>query len=383
MPENDTALTDLPQISSAVAGVLRQVWGRDIRIAGTELVREGGRNLVARCTLVPDDAPLRSVVAKVLRRDVSLGLTDWACLRFLGRWSHTAQLAPRLIGGDTETRMFVMEDLGGSGSFESVLHAGTPDSVRATAVALAEQTARLQGNTAHAEGAFLDECHSLGGAQVHARVEGAERWRAALPRVHAWLDAVGVPTLPGFREAIENVAVTYAEPGEWLAFTHGDPAPTNNHVTGGPSTDVRLLDFEYGGYRHALYDISAWCALCPLPEELEAVMRTSYRATLAEYLPIARDVTAFHQAWATVVAYRALAILTWIPLSVLEENHTRVGEWTARESLICTAERLRDGTLGVAGLEPIAEAGEALATAFRRRWSEYGEVRPTWGYEAA
>ena len=47
----------------------------------------------------------------------------------------------------------------------------------------------------------------------------------------------------------------FGEPGPFLAFTHGDPAPTNNHVAG---DEVRLLDFEYGGFRHALYDITAW-----------------------------------------------------------------------------------------------------------------------------
>src|SRR5436190_1655680 len=63
----------------------------------------------------------------------------------------------------------------------------------------------------------------------------------------------------------------------WRTFTHGDPAPTNCLTRGGTAV---LVDFEFGGFRHALYDLTAWYILCPLPEELVEEMSDGYRNEL-------------------------------------------------------------------------------------------------------
>ena len=53
-------------------------------------------------------------------------------------------------------------------------------------------------------------------------------------------------SLPGPQEDLEQVARELADPGPFLAFTHGDMAPSNTLFTReGPC----LLDFEYGGMR--------------------------------------------------------------------------------------------------------------------------------------
>jgi hypothetical protein len=113
-------------------------------------------------------------------------------------------------------------------------------------------------------------------------------------------------------------------------------------------------------------------------------MREAYRQELASTFAPARDDGQFSAAWASLVAYRALAILTWIPLSTLREDQSRVGRWTARQSLIATAERLHAATRGVPALAPLAGLGAALARVLRRRWPELGRgvrVTPVWGYE--
>ena len=116
-------------------------------------------------------------------------------------------------------------------------------------------------------------------------------------------------------------------------FTHGDPAPTNNHVVGGR---VTLLDFEYGGFRHALYDMTGWDTLCPLPGPVVRSMRSAYRAAMAregsatDLAGVAADDGAFDDAWATMSAYRAVAILGWLGPGVLRENRPWVGACGAR-----------------------------------------------------
>jgi thiamine kinase-like enzyme len=417
------AQAQVDDIAAAALPVLRRslgpVLGSRLSILRAEVVREGGRNLVVRCRVphpaadavaydgaVPDveaaasaaSAPT-SFVVKHLLPGQDLGFADWACLQFLAGVPGAATVVPRLIGGDAARRVFIMEDLGGSRSLDDVLQRGTPDDVVRAAAGVARATARLNGATVGQEGAFVAACARQPDTPVHHRHAEADRWLAALPRIATWIEAAGTSLPPDFHASAEHVATVYREPGDWLTFTHGDPAPTNTHLrptdegaTGPPGDTVppgdgdrvRLLDFEYGGYRHALYDITAWWALCPLPPDVEGAMRAAYRDQLALTHAPARDAHAFHRQWATLVAYRALAAISWVPLSALERDHEQVGSWTARQSLIARAERLHEAARDVAALAPLAAAGRALARGLRARWPEYAgntRVLPEWGYE--
>jgi hypothetical protein len=190
-----------------------------------------------------------------------------------------------------------------------------------------------------------------------------------------------VPT--GLDPALQSVSRAFTAPGPWLAFTHGDPAPTNNHVVGGR---VTLLDFEYGGFRHALYDMTGWDTLCPLPEPVVGAMRAAYRASLArdgggsELASAAADDAAFDGAWAAMSAYRAVAILGWLGPGVLRENRSWVGAWTARAALLAVTERLPALLADAAPLAPLCEAAIALAAALRSRGPEFDgqPIAPRW-----
>ena len=388
-PSGSVTQQVLDEIAAGAASILSAVTGAAIRPNGAALVRMGGRNVVVRCGIEGAPDGMRSVIAKQLLPGQDLGFTDWACLRFLLGVPGAAQLAPVVLGGDAERRLFLMQDLRDTLSAEQnrtldgALRYGTPETATRAAIAVARVTARLHAATLGTrwERAYLRACGGLPKTEVHQRDAEARRWVANLPKAVAWLHAAGAVTPAGLLDCTQRVAATYGDPGAWLAFTHGDPAPTNTYL--GPTGDsVRLLDFEYGGYHHALYDITAWWVLCPLPETLERTLRRAYKDTLAEVLPAALDDGCFLMEWATLVAYRALAILSWIPLNVLKEDHARVDEWTARQSLIATAERLQAATAGVPELGAIAAFAASLARGLRARWPEYaqGDVLPRWGY---
>ncbi|MDQ3703154.1 MAG: hypothetical protein M3442_19885, partial [Chloroflexota bacterium] len=211
----------------------------------------------------------------------------------------------------------------------------------------------------------------------------------------------------GFLDACRWVGHTYAEPGPFLTFTHGDPAPSNNHVAlqgqvrfdhsaagldtkrtaddhvapqGPQGLAVRLLDFEYGAFRHALYDLTAWDVLCPLPERIVGAMRRVYRTALATRLPAASDAATFRTAWGAMVAFRGLAILSWISHADGDADRPRVGDWTARESVLAVAGRVRQATAGEAQLVPVNQMATGLEEGLRRRWPEYQgrDVLPRW-----
>ncbi len=95
------------------------------------------------------------------------------------------------------------------------------------------------------------------------------------------------------------------------------PAPSNNHFT---ASQVRLLDFEYGAFRHVLYDLAAWKILCPLPENPLDEMTAVFRAELSGAYPAIADDSFFKSEWTAICAWRALAVLTWISPAVISDN---------------------------------------------------------------
>jgi thiamine kinase-like enzyme len=169
----------------------------------------------------------------------------------------------------------------------------------------------------------------------------------------------------------------YADPGPYLAFSHGDPAPSNNHLS---HDRARLVDFEYAGYRHALYDLTAWYVLCPLPDAWTAAMELVFRQSAGSDLPAAAlsDDRQFRVAKATMCAYRALAMLTWFPTDLLIDDRAWTPGWSQREALLSTTLRLQRLCAGISALEPLADLGGAMAEKLGARWPELGAGELHW-----
>ena len=374
-----------PETLGAAAATLRRALDLPVSLAAPCLVRQGGRSAVWRCRVrggAQDAGAPPAVIVKTLAPGSPLGLTDLATLGFLGERAATAVLVPRLLGADLEAGVVVLEDLGDTGTLDTRLLADGPRAAanaQRACVALAAQYARLHAAGRGREEAFRDACERVPGALPEGRVVEVTRWLEGLQRVRAWLAAAGCPEPPGLREACAQVAATYATPGAYLTLTHGDPAPTNAHVGRSPEA-VRLLDFEYAAYRHALYDLTAWDVLCPLPPPVVRAMRRRYRARLAPAVPVARDATAFRLAWGTMVTFRALAILSWISVQTVDRDASWVGAWTRREAVLAALSRLEGATSGIEPLAPAAARASALGGRLRALWPEWGadDTAPRW-----
>jgi hypothetical protein len=357
--------------------VARGHLGSGAALTDPELLKDVSRTVVLRCRIVGGGEAPRSLIVKAIRDDEATGYTEWASLAFLNALPTASGLAPRFIGGDVGRRLFLLEDLGAGKTLDDVLRGGTRGEAEAMLGELARQMARLHVTTHGREGEFLGFRGALPGAEGHGRRREAESWRAAHGRIAAWFAATGISAPAEFDRCLERVAARYAEPGEWLAFSHGDPAPSNNYSDG---RSVRLLDFEYGAFRHALYDITAWDVLCPLPAPAIALMRRTFQETLAGGLGAAGDAARFAEEWGVLCAYRALAITSWIDPAVLHANRPFVGVWTARHALLAALGRLHAATAAIDALAPVAQAAELLGRALRGRWTEFGdgEIATAW-----
>ncbi len=143
---------------------------------------------------------------------------------------------------------------------------------------LAACMARLVVGTVGREDIFERLRVGLPGFDGLGRHYEAARWLEGCGKAVQWADALGIPLPRGLDLACKHVAAVYAEPGPYLAFSHGDPAPSNNHLS---YDRVRLVDFEYAGYRHSLYDLTGWYVLCPLPDAWTSAMEQVFRQSSA------------------------------------------------------------------------------------------------------
>ena len=366
------------------ATTVHVVFGPEATVIAAEPLKDWRRNRVARLRLA--GAPVPTVVAKQILADDALGFTDWSSLEYIASAPNAAGVAPRFLGGDVAERIFLMEDLGGARSLDDALRESSRPAALAALDALARVTARLHAATLGDDERWFALRAARPGARPGRAVE-ADLWLdGAAPALGAWLAALGARPPAGLGESLERVADAYARPGRWLAFTHGDPAPTNNHLA--PDGAVRLLDFEYGGPRHALYDLTAWAVLCPLPRDAVAVVRDAYRAASATALPFDAagwDDAPFDDAWAAMAAWRAVAMLGWIGPDALTTDRPWVDAWTRREAALAAADRLRDETASTLSLAPLTAAADTIAGKMRERFPEYAgrETIPFWRALAA
>jgi aminoglycoside/choline kinase family phosphotransferase len=375
--ENLTVSLDASPHREPVLSLLRHCFGPGVHLQCLSLVKDGIRCVVMRAAIQGGPAGVASVILKQVKPEKEpRGMIDWASLAFLTGTRAARGIAPRLYDGAVEHGLFAMEDLGDAPTLDALLRGADPSAARQALRTLAAEYGRMHAETKGREERFR-RCletlpitdrpdFGLEVAQSQARVKHAvEEW--------SWATRRRPPR--DFKRVRRLLYGAIAASSDWRAFTHGDPAPTNCLVAG---DTVHLLDFEYGGFRHALYDLTAWYVLFPLPEELVEEMSECYRNELVQMVAPARDERWYRSVWAMLCAYRALALLSWIPRSVLTDDEPWVEEWTARQAVLCTLDRLARVTAPHPGLQTLGEWGHQVGAELRARWPDTTDLLPAW-----
>jgi hypothetical protein len=113
---------------AAASSVLARHFNAPVALREPRVLKSWNRNVVARCAVRPARLGVASVVVKQITSQPARGYTDWASLSFLTALN-LEHVAPRFYGGDSAGGLFVMEDLGGSGSVEDAM-LGQPPAAR-------------------------------------------------------------------------------------------------------------------------------------------------------------------------------------------------------------------------------------------------------------
>jgi Phosphotransferase enzyme family len=340
--------------------------GAAVRLLTPSLLTSWARNDVWRCALASSNPGLPgSVIVKHFKGEPERGFDEWAALAFLTTEPIEPPSAPRFLAGDATARVFVIEDLGPGPSLEDLLREADAAPAEAGLVNVARLTGRLHASLMDAATEFDRRREALAPRATSPIVAAAAFLRNERGRIAAWLTAAGVSPAPDLTLSIETVSRAVEHPGPFATFTHGDMAPSNNHVT---PTAVRLLDFEYAGVRHALYDALLWTLFCPFPAPLIERADAAYRAALAAGCLAARDDRTYLRARATVAACRTLNLLQWLPPSLLTADQLWAPSVSARQAVLWHLARFSALASDVAELAPLIETLADLAHVLGTRW---------------
>ncbi|HEY3283156.1 MAG TPA: phosphotransferase [Armatimonadota bacterium] len=368
-----------PDIALALAGA----FGHAVRLAKMEPLGGSSRSHVARCRILdaPEGVPA-SVVVKQAKGDDDGPFNpdvappsspawrfynDWVGAQLLTEVCPRAQVGPRFLGGHRSLGFIILEDLGEGESLADVLLGDSSGRARDALMAFAAALGRMHSATVGRE----DDCRRLRDALTPPLPKEAAPAPAPYSQFREACGSLGVALPSEAEKALEAVAASMSEPGPFLAYTHGDPCPDNTRLLDG---GLRLIDFEFGAYRHALLDgvygrlpfPTCWCAN-RLPSEIPSRMEAAYRAELVKGCPEASADALFLRAVVEATAHWTCNTTGWHLPGALEGDH----EWgvsTMRQRVLLRLDNLAVLTEESGHLEPLGAGARAMAQRLRAVW---------------
>ena len=377
----------------AAEEVLFECFDQKIQLLPAETLRTSPGNTAIRCEAVDmsNDLPSSFIVKSATGEQAILG--EWAAVQFLNTIPNDPPFAPHLYGGDKESGVIVLEDLGrGDGPNPYDLLAR--DNATLAAEGLLE-ISRLYG-LLHASTIgkleqyhrFLDDLLTVPPAGIfkspwapfQRRTPCAHEITAAAERYEGRFEMLGLSPTVGFQDEIESVVREVEEdPAPFLGFCQGDQNMPNNCVRSG--SHLRLFDFESSGFRHVLIEgmpgrLTYGCTM-RIPEPVVAQMTNVYRAELSQKCAEARDDKLFHKAMVDAGArWHIFHVLNRLP-HALEKDYVRGSDdfpTTLRQQLIAWLEAFADLSDEFGYMEALGKSARDVAIYLRSSWPELPEL---------
>jgi hypothetical protein len=251
---------------------------------------------------------------------------EWAGAQFLDSLGLKPRLSPRFYGGDRELGLVVLEDLGDGECLADVLQGDDANRAEAFLFTYVTTLGRMHAATAGKEAEFLRLRDGLSPRAETERSRIGDWLTDELPKFRAACQTLGVELASGFDADIATITEIIEDPGPFLAFTPGDSCPDNHRIL---PDGMRLFDFEWCEYRHALSDIvytrvpfpTCWC-VNRLPADLPDRLEAAYRAELVKGCPEAADDALFFKALVAMCGYWTTRTLGWSLAGALEKDES-------------------------------------------------------------
>ncbi|MFN8372359.1 MAG: phosphotransferase [Anaerolineae bacterium] len=314
---------DTEHVISRAQTLLSDTLGQSVTLQPQPALKSN--HLVLRCG-VAGSPTLNSVIIKQLRLDdVPEARHSWYQQRFFNEWASLqfintlpGAFSARWMAGDSDARMLIVEDLGDHPSIQDLLFSHDTSSARLALTAYARTLGQLQAASIGHESHFRELRSALGA--VTPLSDGNIDVRKLLPALHEFCAALNIIPVAGFDDEVLAVGAAIHGDSPFRALCHCDAGMHN--VLWRDDGQVRLVDFEFAQYQHALVDIVCARMTYPpayhgraLPLALVREIENAYRAELANVLPAAADDALFEAALMHACAHWVLSEVggTWEP----------------------------------------------------------------------
>lgn len=378
-----------PPILASAEQILTVALGGPVRLGAATPFPD--RDTIFRVLVLdgPADAPTSVVVKAATPRDDaswdaeatdwrSLAwrlFNDWAGLQFLQELGLSSVLTPRFYGGDRPLGFFVVEDLGDGQGLDHLLLGDDPRTAEQALLALAAAVGHMQARTAgpEAQAAYTRLRDGLGPPRLDQQVPYS--WLAKVVEDTGRTLDVALPL--GTVDDLAALTRTFRDPGPFLTYLHHDVCPGNCLMTAG---GVKLLDFEFGRFGHALLDgvyiqgHFPTCSINRLPPDLLPRMEALYRTALVPGCPAAGDDRLFYAGVVEACAHWAIMVCSWYPDAALQDQPVSPGEATVRQLILLPLEIAARLASEHAHLEALGQAFSLFHAALRARWPDTVEL---------
>ena len=386
MPESDEK--DHSETIAIAENVLCEAFGGGVRLK-METEFDTDQAIVLRCFVVESspDLPQSVVVKRVLTADgttfhpnspdemVPRFFNDWAGLEFLGEISDGDSPAAQFYGGNREKGLMVIEDLGDGRNFYGSLRGESSTAATGELIKLARALGKMHALTIRKKAVYDSIRDGLGSRPKPPSMTG--EWRRLLGKLDAACERVGVKSHRGTKTEMKKVAAFSAAPGQFLAYTHGDPIPMNALPVG---DGRKLFDFEFGGFRHALRDgiygrvcFPTWYHINRVPDNVVQEMEKAYRTELATGCSEAADDALFFRSIVEACAYWAIHSRLNFIEKVWEKDH-KWGISTQRQILLLCFDIFGQVSEEFGHLEVLGATVRDIAANLREHWTDLEEM---------
>ena len=309
--------------------------------------------------------------------DTSRFFRDWAGAQFLSAFARDEGHGPVFYGGNIELGCILLEDMGEPTSLVEPLLKGDATTASAALLAFALRLGRMHAASYGKETLYREiqrqispEWAALDSSNSGVAVEEQAKEIAEFAALCAPL---GVEVGEAVQRELEAVFLQLAEPGPFKTFIHGDPCPDNIFYH---APNLRLIDFEFSGFGHALRDglygrlpfPTCWCANT-VSATVVRQMETLYRAELSLACPEANDEVRFEQEACAVAASWAFNSVRWDLESAIKQEE-QWGIAGTRERLLSRLTVFLDTAQNVQQLPALCAAFAKLLNQLRNLWPE-------------
>jgi hypothetical protein len=365
---------------AAAERLLSREFGREVRLGdAARLSEHGRRNLLVRsrdlCGGFPASFIIKKVVVDTYNPDDA---TSWDIRRFFSDWVGAQFLSvmpdgphsPRFYGGDYSLGLFILEDLGYHRSLVEPLLKEDAASAERALLRFSGRLGALHATTV-GHSAKFERLFTAISPGVWVRAQDVPNVGERVKQLQACLDRVGVHANTDETREWEAVINVTDNPGPFLSYIHGDPCPDNVFLI---DDELRLIDFEFGRFGHALMDgtygrmafPTCWCAN-RLPHGLVSKMEAVYRTELAKGCSDAQEDRIFERAVVEACGFWLFNTLGRHLDGALEADHTW-GIATMRQRLLARLEAFVDVAEDVDQLPGLRGTASRVLEELAKRW---------------